>query len=243
MDKQSSSQGPSHDEDDQKPALGFIVVRPNERRRQQILNQAQSEERAYEEHKQSRRRLGYISQAPRRLCGIDDDVASIAEARMRQQHELATAKIRATDKARRLREKAKEEEEEKWRLRKEEAAKKAERNREKEKEREEERLKTVRAMRLDHFNGVSEASVESADDVFPNGPDGRNLPIEDFSPRRAAQNARAIREKSRQEEDERLRLLKEEARKVAEKNEEKKREKEKVDVADLRAKRLQALGF
>ena len=131
MDKQSSSQGPSHDEDDQKPALGFIVVRPNERRRQQILNQAQSEERAYEEYKQSRPRLEHICEAPRRLCGIDDDVPSIAEARMRQQHQLATAKIRASDKARRLREKAKEEEEEKWRLRKEEAAKKAERNREK----------------------------------------------------------------------------------------------------------------
>ena len=243
MNEQSSSQGPSHVEDDRKPALGFSVVRPNERRRQQILNQAQSEERAYEDYKQSRPRLEHICEAPRRLCGIDDDVPSIAEARLRQQHQLATAKVRATDKARRLREKAKEEEEEKWRLRKEEAAKKAERNREKEKEREEERLKTVRAIRFDHFNGISEASVESADDDFPNRPDGRNIRIEGFSPRRAAQNARAIREKSRQEEDERLRLMKEEARKVAEKNEEKKREKEKVDVADLRAKRLQALGL
>ena len=64
----------------------------------------------------------------------------------------------------------------------------------------------------------------------------------ELSAARAAQRGREIRERARAEEDELLWQKKEEARKQAEKNDEKKMEREKVNVEDLRAKRLAALG-
>jgi len=107
----------------------FSVIFPDEKKRQQIMKQAQKEEDAYEAHKRSSR-LTHISEPPRRL-GSGHDRPSITEVRSRQQHLGTSAAatvgpFRAAEKTRALRNAAKKEEEEKFEAMKEEARRKTE---------------------------------------------------------------------------------------------------------------------
>jgi len=227
------------------PSFPFAVVRPNERKRQQLLNGAEVEARAYEEYKQARSQQQQlsISMPPRRLGGdVQEGACSLLEARLRQQHLLSTAKIRSANKAREAREKAKEEEDEKWRVKKLEARRKAERNEEKKVELEKERLVFVRQSRSQFFD--DSATSSSASRPAPASAGVLRLQTDPvFDAARAAERARAIRAEAREKEEEQLAKKKEEARQQADRNEQKTQEKEKVDVADLRAKRLQAMGL
>lgn len=71
----------------------------------------------------------------------------------------------------------------------------------------------------------------------------RQQKVHQFAPKIAAEKSRALKEADKQKEEEALRKKKDDARRQAERNEEKERNREKVDLEDVRAKRLQHLGM
>ena len=143
--------------------------------------------------------------------------------------------------------KASMEEEKENRSKKEAARRKAEENEMRRMKRDENRVSDVRGRRDEYFQSgpeVRDRSGASLSQAFAS--QSHSTQVEDsveFSVERAAQRGREIRARAKEEEEERLKKKKEEARKQAERNEERKKEMEKIDVEDLRAKRLAALGL
>ena len=232
---------PSADQEDpstSSSSFAFRVIRPNERKRQQLLQVAQEEANAYERHRQSRQPQR-IQEPPRRLTEENDGaVCSLAEARRRQQWELATAKIRSANQAREAREKAKEEENAQWQAKKEKARLKGEQNQMAEKRRESRRVSEVRDGRSSLLSQVS-AAAPAAPLAFAwtGEDDDGHEDATTFSAARAAEKSRAVRAKAHEEEEELLKKKKAEARRQAEKNEAKKAEVEKQEAETMRASR------